>query len=422
MTGRPKRIAVVTLGTRGDVDPALALAAALKQAGYDVVFGAPIAYEAEARAEGLEFRPLKVDMRAMMHSPETKAFLSSNILIQLRDRRRLSRDMDRAAVWDLYEAVKDADAIVCHILLTFALDIAEVRGLPAIVYAMQPIAPTRSLPVCSLPFSSLGGFLNRATYEIFRLNSVFLHRDFAEARATLLNAPPRPRWKHPAHINGAFAPSIFAASPALFSRPADWPQNALQTGFWFRPSKDQWTPDARLAAFLKAGPPPIYVGFGSMPLPRAEEAARILAAALDRAGLRAVVSRGWAEFAPDETSDRLCLIDSAPHDKLFPLLAAVVHHGGAGTTATGLRAARPTLVCPIMVDQGFWGRRVTAIGAGPRPLRVKHWTVETLAERLADLVRNPAYAAGAAKVAQAMAREDGVADAVGILREAFGPP
>lgn len=422
MTARPKRIAVVSLGTRGDVDPALALALGLKQAGYDVVFGAPKNFEKEARAEGFEFRPLNIDMQAQMHAAETKAFLGANVFAQIRDWRRLSRDMDLAGIWDLYEAVKDADAIVFNILLTFAIDIAEVRGIPAMLYALQPVAPTRAFPMCSLPVTTLGGTLNRASYGLLRLHSALLHRDVAEARAKLLDARPRPRWKNPVHLNGAHAPSILAASPALLDRPADWPQSARQTGFWFRATRGDWAPDERLAAFLRAGPPPIYVGFGSMPVPRADESKRILAAALKRAGLRAVVSRGWADFSPDETSDRLCVIDSAPHDKLFPLLAAVVHHGGAGTTATGLRAAKPTLVCPIMVDQGFWGRRVAAIGAGPEPLRVKHWTVETLAERLADLVRNPYYAEGAAKAAEIIRGENGVADAVAILREAFGPP
>lgn len=419
---KQKRIAVVSLGTRGDVDPALALALGLRQAGYDIVFGAPLNFEKEVRAEGLEYRPFRVDMRALMHASETKAFLGAGVLQQIREWRRISHAMDRSAIFDLYEAVKDADAIVFNILLAFAVDIAEVRRIPIMLFALQPVVPTGAFPLCSLPVADLGGSLNRASYDLLRLHSALRRPDLTEARANLLAAPPRPRWKHPAHIDGVHVPSILAASPALLKRPADWPDSARQTGFWFRERRIDWSPDARLAAFLRDGPPPIYVGFGSMPLPRAEESARLFAAALRRAGLRAVVQRGWAEFAPEDVDGRLCIIDDAPHEKLFPMVAAVVHHGGAGTTATGLKAGRPTLVCPVMVDQAFWGRQAAAMGAGPEPLRVKHWSEESLAARLSDLVSNPLYAEGAAKAAEIIRKENGVGDAVEIIRGAFGPP
>lgn len=419
---RPKTVAVAALGTRGDVDPAIALAQALRRAGYGVIFCCPINFEAEIRKEGFECRPLRVDMRATIHSDETRAFFDANVIEQFRRLRALSREMDRAAIYDLYDAVKDADAVVFNILLTFSLDIAEVRGIPAAFYALQPIAPTRALPVCSLPVKTLGPALNRATYALFRLNSEFLYREISEARATLLNAPPRKRWKNPTHIRGAMAPSILAASPAVFPRPDDWPETARQTGYWFRDAPTDWEPDASLAAFLRDGPSPIYVGFGSMPLPRAAATRQILVEALQRTGIRAVIDRGWAGLAPGAASDRLFMIDGAPHSRLFPLVAAVVHHGGAGTTATGLRAGRPTLVCPIMVDQTFWGRRVAAIGAGPAPLRVKRWTVNALSDRLSDLVSNPLYQDGARKAAAGIAAEDGLGDALRILRELFGPP
>lgn len=419
---RPKTVAVASLGTRGDVDPAIALAQALRRAGYGVIFCGPINFEAEIRKEGLDYRPLRVDMRATIHSDETRSFLDANVIEQIRRLRAVTREMDRAAIYDLYDAVKDADAVVFNILLTFSLDIAEALGIPAALYALQPIAPTRALPVCSLPVKTLGPALNRATYALFRLNSEFLYKEITRARATLLNAPPRKRWKNPTHIHGAMAPSVLAVSPAVFPRPDDWPDTARQTGYWFRDAPTDWAPDPELAAFLRDGPQPIYVGFGSMPLPRAAATRQILVEALQRTGIRAVIDRGWAGLAPSAAGDRLFMIDGAPHSRLFPLVAAVVHHGGAGTTATGLRAGRPSLICPVMIDQSFWGRRVAAIDAGPAPLPVRRWTVNALADRLTDLVCNPLYVEGAKRTAEAVAAEDGLSDAVRILRELFGPP
>lgn len=203
-------------------------------------------------------------------------------------------------------------------------------------------------------------------------------------------------------------------------RPDDWPPEALITGAWTVSSPAQAALPPPLAAFLAAGPPPIYVGFGSMPGgPLGDRLAQAVAGALRLTGLRAVVASGWgglqalASLVADKPGE-VCLLDAVPHDLLFPHCAVVVHHGGAGTTHAGLRAGRPSILCPFGVDQPFWGQRVAACGAGPSPLPARHLTAETLAAALVQ-AQAPSIRAGATAAQKAMAGEGGAATALGAL-------
>ena len=173
-----------------------------------------------------------------------------------------------------------------------------------------------------------------------------------------------------------------------------------------------------LARFLDAGPPPVYVGFGSMPTEDAQRLTRIVVDALDRAGERGVLATGWGGLDDTVKTDRIHMLDAAPHDWLFPRCAAVVHHGGAGTTHEGLRWGRPLIVCPVFGDQPFWGQRVQATGAGPTPLPQKRLKPEKLAEALVA-VREPAMTSRAAEIGKAMQEEPGADGAASALESFF---
>ncbi|MGH2899823.1 MAG: glycosyltransferase, partial [Solirubrobacteraceae bacterium] len=177
-----------------------------------------------------------------------------------------------------------------------------------------------------------------------------------------------------------------------------------------------WRPSGELEAFLAAGPPPICVGFGSMPSANPEETAELFTKALSRAGLRGILLTGWGGLATRaELPETVFALESAPHDWLFPRVAAVVHHGGAGTTAAALRAGVPALVVPFIADQRFWGHRVSALGAGIGPFARKKLAVEPLSAALWALVENPQYRIRAVEIARELAREDGVARAIAAL-------
>jgi sterol 3beta-glucosyltransferase len=196
------------------------------------------------------------------------------------------------------------------------------------------------------------------------------------------------------------------------------------TGYWFldhRDDGDDWDPPAPLADFLAAGEPPVYVGFGSMGFGKgAKERRDAVLAALRVHGLRGIVATGWGGIAPGEAgTDDVLVLEGAPHEWLFPRVAAVVHHGGAGSTAAGIRAGRPTLVVPFLGDQPFWGARVQALGVGPAPLRAPHLRTG-LTDRLGDLVHTDSYASRADEVGAAIRAENGLAAGVHALEQITG--
>jgi sterol 3beta-glucosyltransferase len=179
-----------------------------------------------------------------------------------------------------------------------------------------------------------------------------------------------------------------------------------------------WTPPPALAAFLDAGPPPVYVGFGSMAGIDPAATTRIVLDAVARAGVRAVLASGWGGIAADAAPPSVFLLDDAPHDALFPRMAAVVHHGGAGTTAAGLRAGVPGVLCPFGVDQPFWGARVQALGAGPAPIPQRKLDAVRLADAIRVAVDDPTMRGVAQRIGAAIHAEDGVGAAIECIEAA----
>jgi sterol 3beta-glucosyltransferase len=210
-------------------------------------------------------------------------------------------------------------------------------------------------------------------------------------------------------------PVLYGLSSSVVPRPADWGSELAMTGYWFLDGAQKWTPPRALEQFLAVGPKPICVGFGSMPSADPEQATRLFARALALAGQRGVLLTGWGGLASAQLPEHVFALESAPHDWLFPRAAAVVHHGGAGTTAAALRAGVPALVVPFIADQRFWAGRVSALGAGIGPIQRRQLEPEPLGDALRALVENPAFRDGAARVAAALAREDGVARAIAAL-------
>jgi len=413
------RIAILTAGTRGDVQPYIALGCGLQSAGYEVRLATCGPFRETVEAHGLEFKFLAADPREEMRGRRGKEWLESGenvVRFTLRMIPILRENLLRH-LSDVEAACDGADAIV-HSPLAFAgWHIAEALRVPSFVAALQPATRTRAFPAMPLAARwSPGGTYNLLTH-------VLLEQCVWQALRSLLN-----RWRRESlgiaalPLSGPFramlerrTPVLYAFSPLVVPKPGDWPDWHHLTGYWFLDRPDDWRPPARVTGFLGAGPPPVYVGFSSM-MPR-DPAAMIdvVVGALRRAGRRGILATGWMAPAARDLPDDVLVLDEIPHDWLFPKVAAVVHHGGAGTTAAAIRAGAPAVVVPFFADQPFWGTRVAALGVGPRPIVERRLTAVRLADAIRAAVTDEGMRRRSAELGELLRAEDGVGAAVAIV-------
>ena len=213
-------------------------------------------------------------------------------------------------------------------------------------------------------------------------------------------------------LRGKPVPILYGYSEAVVPRPADWDETSIVTGYWFLDAPANWQPDPALVKFLQAGPPPVYIGFGSMFMNGGARKTDIVLKALKLAGQRGVLATGWGGLIADNAPEGIFVLDAVPHDWLFPQMAAIVHHGGAGTTGASLRVGKPTVICPFVGDQPFWGRRVAALGVGPAPIPQSRLTAERLADAIKQAVTDTDMRRNAATLGEAIRAEDGIGRAV----------
>jgi sterol 3beta-glucosyltransferase len=289
---------------------------------------------------------------------------------------------------------------------------AASLGIPAFEAVYLPmIVPTRRWPFPILPVRNLGGSLNRLSYSLNTVMTLPLRGTVDRWRTERLGQSALSR---PGDARGASKPVLHCFSPSVIGPPNDWPETVHTTGFWFL-DEPEYTPSPDLVAFLESGPPPVYVGFGSMASQHPEDVARLVVEAIRRSGNRGVLATGWGGVGPVEASDDLFCVDAVPHDWLFPRMAAVVHHGGSGTTAAGLRFGKPTVICPFAVDQPYWGRVVADLGVGPRAIPQRRLTADRLARAIELATRDEAMQRRTERLGERIRAEQGVARAVEII-------
>jgi UDP:flavonoid glycosyltransferase YjiC (YdhE family) len=203
-------------------------------------------------------------------------------------------------------------------------------------------------------------------------------------------------------------PSTYCWSPALTPKPADWTEEITVSGFFFLNLESNYTPEPELAAYLAAGPPPVYIGFGSSVVEDPDGLTQTIFNAVRKSGVRAIVSKGWGGIGGDAAGvpEGVFMLGNCPHDWLFRQVSAVVHHGGAGTTAAGIMAGCPTVVVPFFGDQIFWGSMVAKAGAGPAPIPYKKLTADNLAEAI-QFALQPQTQAKARELGEKIKQEKG---------------
>lgn len=414
------RITINAFGTRGDVQPYVALGKGLKAAGHDVCVNTHQIFEGFVRQHGLGFSPMEGDPKEVLLT-QAIADLGNNPVHINRWITENFRPVMERVFYTTLESARDANLLLISTLSFAGWHVAEKLDIPAIAAYLQPATPTRAFhgmsspaPPAWLPFKGLYNLLSTK----FTNQSFFaMIRPLTNAcRAEILDLPPLGLsyyWP----IDWASAPVrfLYGYSPSVIPKPPDWGDYQQIAGYWFLDGAQDYQPPAELADFLASGPPPVYVGFGSMVDHEREEITRIIVEALERAEQRAILLGGWGELGTGDLPDFLLRVDQVPHDWLFPRMAAVVHHGGAGTTAAGLRAGVPSVIVSFFADQPFWGWRVHQLGAGPRWIPRQKLTAEKLAVAIQQAVGDETIRQRAAAIGERIRAEDGVGRGVELV-------
>jgi sterol 3beta-glucosyltransferase len=341
--------------------------------------------------------------------------------------RRMTAEMKRRAqqlAQSMPRLFSGADLLVTGMSgLGGTFSIAEKLKLPVMQAYVFPITPTSAFAGPLTPRLPWGRLFNRLSFLPVRQLIWHSVRMADVNTRKALGLPPASLWGPYRALHQQRSPILYAYSRHVLARPDDWDDLNHVVGYWFLDPPSDWAPPADLVDFLRAGPPPVYIGFGSMGDRNPETTTRLALEALALSGQRGVLASGWGGLSQTELPTSVHMLAAVPHGWLFPQMAAVVHHGGAGTTAAGLRAGVPSIVVPFFGDQPFWGQRVAALGVGPAPIPKRRLTAERLAQALTQAVADTGLRQRAADLGRLIRAEDGVAQAVARISQlaARGP-
>ena len=414
------RIVIFAAGSQGDIQPCIRLGKGLQASGFEILLAAPQNFANLSREHGIPFHPLRGDVQAIMAGDTGRKFMErsgANPISSIAAMRKMLTPVALQMAEDALEASRGADALISlAVFATLGRTISEILNISLILIEPTPMLPTRNFPAPGFPVqSNMGGLLNRFSgymmlqviwqwYRLF-VNDLRTRHGLRSLRGSDF------------YRTLATTPLLGAYSPQVIPPPRDWTSKLHITGYWFQEDARDWQPSQNLKKFLGEGEAPVYIGFGSMAGRDPERFARIVLEALTQTGQRGVIATGWGGMNVMQVPKYVLVLDSAPHGWLFPRMAAVVHHGGAGTTAEGLRAGVPTVIIPFTVDQPFWGNRVKALGVGPAPITASKLTAEALASAIDSAITDSTMRQRAASLGAMIRAEDGVGKAVDIIKQ-----
>ncbi|OSZ58737.1 UDP-glucose--sterol glucosyltransferase [Streptomyces pharetrae CZA14] len=402
----------MTAGSRGDVAPFTGLGQALVRAGHEVTLVTHARFAPLVTGSGAGFHPLPVDPRAeLLETPRGRGLSRSTSaagkMVRLA---KMARTVAARMTDDLLAAAEDCEVLLLSgSLVPLGHGIAEGLRLPSVGLHLQPLAPTREFAPSVLGDRSWGAVGNRlAGHGMGLAMEQVLSAAVLEVRDRLGLPRRRPgaAWRARERANW---PVLHGFSPLVVPRPRDWRTGLEVAGYWWPYDRAPGLPP-ELRDFLDAGPAPVFVGLGSATVPHPGRLSAELVRALRRAGLRGVFQRGWGGLVAD--GDDMLTVGEVPHSVLFPRMAAVVHHAGAGTTAAGVRAGVPAVPVPVQFDAGFWAARLVALGVAPGAMPLRRLTAENLTQALVRATRGPAFRERARALGARVRAEDGTAAVV----------
>ncbi|KAH6712110.1 hypothetical protein BKA61DRAFT_485843 [Leptodontidium sp. MPI-SDFR-AT-0119] len=442
-------IVIQIVGSRGDVQPFVSLGKVLREK-YDhrVRIATHFIFKSFVEENGLEFFNIGGDpaelMAFMVHNPGLIPDIATLRSGEVGKRRQGTHEM-LVGCWrscieagdgtgdPVFEGKRKlddgqpfvADAIIANPPSFAHIHCAEKLGVPLHLMFTMPWSPTKSFPHPLVNIRSSNAHGDQTNFLSYALVEMMTWQGLGDVinkfRRTILNLTSISLMWAPGMNSRLRIPFTYCWSPALIPKPKDWGPYISISGFYFLSLASSFTPAPELLKFLADGPPPVYIGFGSIVVDDPDAMTTMIFSAVKKLGIRALVSKGWGGLGGDalEIPDNVFMLGNVPHDFLFQHVSAVVHHGGAGTTAAGIAAGRPTVVVPFFGDQPFWGKMIARAGAGPEPIPFKQLNVDNLVKQL-EFALKPETLIRAKQLGEKMAQEDGAGEGAKLFHAHLG--
>lgn len=408
------KISLLTYGSRGDIQPFIALAKGLQNAGHSVRMAAPQTFGDLANIHAIPFVPLTGDPEELSASLNDAR---NNVFGMIKQMNDYVRSIAIPVAKDAFAACEDADLIIHSFLFTTgAHSLAKARRIPDVSVQGFPIfAATGAFPMVAMPkipAGSLSYYSHKLGTQAFRYFGNAGYRQLSKQAPGLFNFELAWPWDGSAKVQ---SPLIFAYSPTILPRPNDWTASYIHIpGYFFLDTLEGYQPSPELVDFLAAGERPFCVTFGSMINQEAARIHQIVSQALEITGQRAIFLSGWSNISVSANHEKFLGIDSAPHDWLFSQCKAVIHHGGAGTTGAVLRAGIPSIIIPHGMDQLFWAMQVARLGVGYSPIEINRLSLKELSTAIEKVI-DPSMLDQAQKIGKNVREEDGIGQAIRII-------
>lgn len=382
------RIVIFTLGSRGDVQPYVALGKTAIKRGHSVVICTGKSFKDFIKENGIEFEEAESDLMAMLETEEGKLVFNSALKHPIKTKNYLKNVVNpayRKTLDQFYKSAQGADIIIYHPKAFGAPDIAKHLGIPCISMPPVPITyPIEEFPNLALfPKGNLGKKLNRLTYKIMDKAESASIKEVNDFRVKTLNLPKRKSGEYTFKIDNKQIPIIYPISSYLFKEVKSWENKVYIPGFFYLDIENQVL-DEKIIEFVNNGKEPIVISFSSMPLKDADSFKEKLIKALISTNNRAIILVGNSGIRL-ESNENIMVIKSAPHTLLFPLAKGIIHHGGVGTMAAALKSGKPQIIIPFSVDQPFWANRLYKLGYALKPLKELEVTTDELISRFKEL-------------------------------------
>jgi UDP:flavonoid glycosyltransferase YjiC (YdhE family) len=416
------KITLLTAGSRGDVQPYLALASGLKKAGHQVCLASYAGFADWVTSYSVDFAAVTPLPAALTSSRKWRLWQKSGsdlirfirYYIEIADE---ARSYIETMLDDFWRASQDAELIVSSASGFVGLQIAQAKQVRHCWALFQPMTRTSAFP----HFATPGGFRFGENFNSFTYQ--FAERIYLRLFGGAITHWLQTRVKAPIHLEQGQtmfsgsppSPVLYGFSASVIPKPADWGENTYICGYWFLERPKPWQPSDELISFLESGVPPLYIGMENIRYPSQEALLKLILKALEISNQRALLFIGGREVDRHGLPHSVLLVNAVPHDWLFPHVSAVIHHGGAGTTGSALRAGVPSFGIPGFFDQPFWSRRIHEIGAGLPPIQPQRLTPQHLASAMHQLVNDNNLRDRSARLGEELRRENGIERAIEVI-------